>query len=200
MFSSRFLTSTVALLIGLSLTPNLAAQRGALTVQRNLAQLTGRADVIVRGRVLSAKFEQHPQLHNLNTVVVSLRVKEVLKGSAPATYTFRQYVWDIRDTFNTAGYRKGQELLLLMNRPSQFGLTSPVGLEQGRFRILHDSAGAATAINGRGNAGLFADIPAQVQARRITLSAGASKMIRVRHGAVRADDLSEVIRALVGKK
>jgi len=200
MFFYRLLTSIILVLLGLALTPEVAAQRGALTVQRNLSQLTGRADVILRGQVVSAKFEKHPQLHNLNTVVVSVRVKEVLKGSAPATYTFRQYVWDIRDTFDTAGYRKGQELLLMMNRPSQFGLTSPVGLEQGRFRILRDSSGVAMALNGRGNTGLFADMPAQVQSRRISLSAGASKMIRLRHGAVRADELSEVIRGLVGKK
>ena len=200
MFRHRFLASSIALLLGMWLTPDLSAQRGALTVQRNLAELTSRADVILRGQVVSAKFERHPDLRHLNTVLVSMRVKEVLKGSSPATYTFRQYVWDVRDRFNTAGYRKGEQLLLMMNRPSQFGLTSPVGLEQGRFRIVRNPSGALMAANGRGNAGLFANVLAPAQRKRIALSPAASKMLQTRSGAVPADDLSELIRALVGKK
>jgi hypothetical protein len=200
MFRHRFLAFSIVLLLGMWLTPDLSAQRGALTVQRNLAELTSRADVILRGQVVSAKFERHPDLRHLNTVLVSMRVKEVLKGSSPATYTFRQYVWDVRDRFNTAGYRKGEQLLLMMNRPSQFGLTSPVGLEQGRFRIVRNPSGALMAANGRGNAGLFANVLAQVQRKRIALSPAASKMLQTRSGAVPADDLSELIRALVGKK
>ena len=178
---------------------DLCAQRGALTAQRNLADLTNRADLIVRGQVLDAKVERHPQLHNLNTVVVTLRVKEVLKGNAPATYTFRQYIWDMRDRFDAAGYRKGQQLLLLMNNPSQFGLTSPVGLEQGRFQITHGASGELIAVNGRGNAGLFANVQSQIQSKKIAVSANATKMLSTKYGAVRADDLSEVIRGLVGK-
>ena len=92
------------------------AQRGALTVPRNLDQLTDRAADIVRGTVLSAHVEKHPELTNLDTVVVTLRVSETLKGQAIGTYTFRQYIWDVRDRYDNAGYRKGQELLLLMNR------------------------------------------------------------------------------------
>ena len=114
------------------------AQRGALTVPRNLDQLTDRAADIVRGTVLSAHVEKHPELTNLDTVVVTLRVSETLKGQAIGTYTFRQYIWDVRDRYDNAGYRKGQELLLLMNEPSRYGLTSPVGIEQGRFRIHRD--------------------------------------------------------------
>jgi len=191
---------SLVFLLAAFLVPSLFAQRGALTVQRNLAELTDRADVILRGQVVEARVERHPQLRNLNTVVVSVRVKEVLKGNAPATYTFRQYIWDMRDRFDNAGYRKGEQMLLLMNRPSQFGLTSPVGMEQGRFRIAHDPSGKLMAVNGRGNAGLFTNVQPQMQARKITLSAAASKMLLTRSGAVRAEELSEVIRGLAGKK
>jgi hypothetical protein len=200
MAQPRTLSCGLVLLLGALLTPNLFAQRGALTMQRNLAELTNRADVILRGQIVSAKFEPHPELRNLHTVVISLRVKEVLKGKAPALYSFRQYVWDMRDRFNTAGYRKGEEMLLLMNRPSQFGLSSPTGLEQGRFRIVRDPSGTLMAVNGRANAGLFANVQPQMQARKIALSPGASKMLNTRSGAVRADELTEVIRGLVGKK
>src|SRR5688572_16742314 len=103
------------------------AQRGAMTVPRNLDQLTDRAADILRGTVVKAHVEKHPQLTNLDTVVVTLRVRETLKGQASGTYSFRQYIWDVRDRYDNAGYRKGQDLLLLMIAPSRYGLSSPAG-------------------------------------------------------------------------
>jgi hypothetical protein len=200
MYLSRLISPCIVLILGVSLTPHLAAQQGAMTVQRNLAQLAGRADVIFRGRVLEVKSEPHPELRNLDTIVITLHVDEVLKGSPPPLFTFRQFVWDIRDRVNTAGYRKGQHLLLLMNKPSRLGLTSPTGLEQGRFKIRTDATGATLAVNGRGNVGLFTNVPEQLQTRKVRLSAGTSKMIRNSRGPVRTEELAELIRALVGKK
>ena len=112
------------------------AQRGAMTVPRNLDQLTDRASDIVRGTVVEARIERHPELTALNTVVVTLRLKDTLKGEARGSFTFRQYLWDVRDVYDAAGYRKGQDLLLLMIAPSRLGLTSPAGMEQGRFRQM----------------------------------------------------------------
>jgi hypothetical protein len=198
MFLCRLLPPALVLLAAVSLTPELSAQRGAMTVQRNLAQLADRADVIIRGHVLSAKSEPHPELRGLQTIVVTLQVSERLKGNSPEIYTFRQYIWDIRDRFNTAGYRKGQHLLLMMNKPSRLGLTSPVGLEQGRFTVRGDATGESLAVNGRGNVGLFRNVQPQLQQRKVRLSAGAGKMMQRRSGAVRVDELTEVIRGLVG--
>ena len=45
--------------------------------------------------VVSVRMEKHPELTNLDTVVVTLRVRETLKGQAGETFTFRQYVWDL---------------------------------------------------------------------------------------------------------
>jgi hypothetical protein len=78
---------------------------------------------------------------------------------------------------------------------SKYGLTSPVGLEQGRFRILRDSSGQATAINGRGNAGLFQQTEARARAQGIKLSARQSTLIRQRQpGPVALSDLKDAIR------
>jgi hypothetical protein len=131
------------------------AQRGALTAPRNLDELTAKASVIVVGRVVSAAVEPHPDYPNLMTTVVTLRVSETLKGTTGATYTFRQFIWDIRDRQTAQGYRRGQEVLLFMNAENANRLTSPVGLEQGRFSISQDREGKSLAVNGRGNVGLF---------------------------------------------
>jgi hypothetical protein len=78
------------------------------------------------------------------------------KGAAHSgTYTFRQFIWDIRDRRDAAGYRKGQELVLFLNPATAHGLTSPVALEQGRFQVLRGVDGTARAVNGRANRGLL---------------------------------------------
>ena len=171
------------------------AESSALTVPRNLDQLTDRSAVIVRGNVLSARVEKHPELTGLHTVVVTLRVKETLKGQAGSTYTFRQYLWDLRDIRNAGGYAKDQELLLMMIAPSRYGLSSPAGLDQGRFRIERDRTGREVAMNGHGNLKLFSGLSAQAaQEGKLFSPTQASLLAKHRKGPVDLRDLSALIR------
>ena len=128
--------------------------------------------------------------------MVTLRVSETLKGRAQDSYTFRQYIWDVRDRYDVAGYRKGQELLLLMNGSSRYGLTSPVGLEQGRFRIQRDRSGREVAVNGAGNARLFErlhDTPRQ--GGRGAHGAAGEPRRQAPRGPLALDELAAMIRA-----
>ncbi len=189
--------SICLLLIVCAFSLDLCAQRGALTAARSLDELTQEADLIVHGNVRSIRVEPHPQFTNLMTVVVSLDVQDTLKGAARKTVQFRQYVWDIRDQRDAVGYKKGQELLLLLGPVSKYGLSSPVGLEQGRFRILRDASGTATAVNGRGNVGLLAQTEAHAQARGIKLSARQTTFVRrPQPGPLPLSDLKDTIRTL----
>ena len=174
------------------------AQRGALTLPRNLEQLTDRASDIVRGTVVSAHVEKHPELDNLDTVVVTLRLSDTLKGSARETFTFRQFIWDVRDRHDAAGYRKGQELLLLMIAPSRYGLSSPAGLDQGRFRIERDRRGRETAVNGMGNFKLFDGLDASKASAVMLTARQASLVAKHRKGPVDAAELTAMIRAFAG--
>lgn len=147
------------------------SQRGALTSTRPLAELVDRSQVILRGHVVSAYAEPHPDYPNLQTIVVTVRSEKVLKGSTSASYTFRQYIWDYRDVLNRAGYRKGDEYLLMMNAPSEKGLTSPVGVLQGRFLVTRDTSGKQVAINGVGNQQLLSGVVESAKTRGAKLSA-----------------------------
>ena len=177
------------------------AQQGALTIPRNLDQLTERSAVIVRGTVLSAHVEKHPELTGLDTVVVKLRVQETLKGQVKDTFTFRQYIWDIRDSFNATGYKKGQDVLLLMIAPSAYGLSSPAGMEQGRFRITRDSTGREFAVNGTANFRLFDGISTQLAKEGVSLSSKSANLVaRPQKGAVEVGALTGLIRELAQRK
>lgn len=177
------------------LAPPLAAQRSARVLHRNIAQLVQGADVIFRGEVISAKVEKHPTLTALNTVVVTLRVQEVLKGQLGTEYTFRQYLWDHRDVRSKLDYAPGQQYVLLMRNPSQEGLSSPSGHEQGRFRISIDSAGNEVATNGYDNIRLMDGIDQTSPNLKISLTpALRARVSQHQRGPISYQDLKEVIR------
>jgi hypothetical protein len=176
------------------------AQRAALTVSSPLDRLAREAQLIVRGRVTSTRVEPHPHLTNLTTLVVTLSVEETLKGPARRTMEFRQYIWDISDQRNAAGYTKGEELLLMLGPVSQYGLTSPVGLEQGRFRVVREK-GQATAVNGRGNLGLFQSVEQRARTQGIALSAKTASLLRRKEpGPVPLTELQDAIRTFARAK
>ncbi len=185
----------------LCVTPG-AGQRGAVVRHVNLQQMVNQAAVIFRGHVVSAHVEPHPDHGNLKTVVVTLRVQETLKGQPGETYTFRQFIWDIRDIHAAAGYQKGQELLLLMNPPNRYGLSSPAGLEQGRFRIAQEQ-GRRYATNGRGNAGLLHNLERSFAKQKVQLGPRLAAVVKgQRSGPMAWDDLKDLIRqvSLLGAK
>jgi hypothetical protein len=176
-----------------------SAQSGTMMVPRNLDQLTQRASDIVRGTVVAARVEKHPELTALDTVIVTLRVRETLKGQAQGTFTFRQYIWDLRDRGDAAGYRKGQDLLLLMIEPSRYGLSSPAGMDQGRFRIERDREGREMAVNGTGNLHLFDGVAAAADRKGVALTTSQASLVAThRGGPVALAELTSMIRTLAG--
>jgi hypothetical protein len=133
------------------------------------------------------------------TEVVSLRVVETYKGRTQKKLVFRQYVWDLGAQANSADYHKGQELVLLLRPVSEYGLTSPVGLEQGRFQISRDRKGQITAINGRGNLGLFNSVEPRARNQGVQLSAKTLALARkTTAGPIPLADLEEAIRTFAG--
>src|SRR5689334_16439512 len=173
-----------------------SAQRGALTTPESIDELTQQSTLIVHGYVTSAKVEPHPQFHNLMTVLVTMNVEDTLKGSSQKSLQFRQYIWDIRDQLDAAKYAKNQELLLTLGPVSPYGLRSPVGLEQGRFRITRDSKGQALAVNGRGNLELFRATEQRASERGIKLSTRVTTLARrANAGPIPLADLKDAIRS-----
>ena len=198
--SARWHASVFLLVLFLVLAPQSRSQNSASVAQTNLSYLAENAQSIVRGNVVSAVVEPHPQFANLQTVVVTIAVAKTLKGQASATMSFRQFVWNVRDVTGVSGYHKSQELLLFLNPTSIYGMTSPVGMEQGRFRVLRDNRGNRYAVNGRGNVGLFTDVLTKSTLRGVPFSAQAKTMLLKSGGQVSLDALEETIQALVAER
>lgn len=175
-------------------------QGSASVAQANLNYLVDNAQTIVRGNVVSATIEPHPQFPNIQTVLVTVAVAKTLKGQAGPTLTFRQYVWNVKDGKRGGGYHKSEQLLLFLNPTSLYGLTSPVGMEQGHFRIVRDSKGQTYAVNGRGNVGLFSNVLTRSAGQGVTLSAQARTILGQSGGQVPLSTLEETIQALVAAR
>lgn len=195
---SRFLPIILICAFASGFAPSTYAQSDAITLPRNIGELVSESQVVVQGWVTAVTLEPHGQLKNLMTVVVTLQVEETLKGETLKTLTFRQAVIDKRDQQQRMGYRVGQHVLLVLIKPSKFGLTSPAGMEQGRFQIESQGAGKFYAANGLRNAGLFQGLDSQLRAKGISIAPEVHEMItKSGVGSVSLEHLKSLIRTIV---
>lgn len=196
----RVLAAGLGAALGLTVfAGHVGAQRDARVLQRNLAELVGDSYTIVVGRVTSVRAEPHPQIPDLHTVVVTLQVSEVWKGQAGRQFTYRAFVNHPLDYKEKLGYGDGQEVLLMLTQPSQYGLSSPAGLEQGRFRIQTDAKGNRTIVNGVNNAGLFFRVAKSAPKLDAQLAGLPARQLLVQHkgGPIAFDDFKVIVQNLV---
>lgn len=162
------------------------AQVQALTRPVNLATLVRRAEVIVQGRVVGARYEPMPGYPHIRTVVVTLEVEKMLRGPASARFTFRQYLGGAgtRRVSAKSGYATGQEVLLFLPGESAAGLRSPLALEQGHFTIRRGPAGEAYIANQLANAGIFKNVPEAAQRASLKLDSEQLRLAATPKGPV----------------
>jgi len=175
----------------------LSAQIQPLTRPVNLAFLARRAEVIVQGRVVEARYEALPNYPNIRTVVVTLDVERMLRGPGEKRFTFRQYVGpQARGGFKT-GYAIGQRVLLFMPGVSTYGLRSPLGLEQGLFRIARAGPGQDVISNQLGNLGLFKGVPESADRAGLRLDDDQLRLASTPRGAMPLKDFTSLVEHLM---
>lgn len=172
-----------------------------LTRQTNLAGLTARAAIIVQGRVLEVSYEGHPDYPNVPTVRVTLEVERMLRGAdsggpEAGTFTFREYLPGIATRAGKRSYQVGQRLFLFLPRASRYGLSSPLGREQGRFRILRAANGEEHVVNDLGNAGLFKNVGEAAAKAGAPLSAEEARVAATPTGPVPLADFVALVERL----
>lgn len=139
---------------------------GTSTVKMNLAELVNRSGRIFVGKCISISESTIPAPGGgqLPVTIYTFSVAKSIKGVSSQTITVRQlgyrrprfekgYVFSIP---GIPSYKVGEEFVLLLTQESQLGLTVPVGMAQGSFKIYHDQrTGKKKVVNGLVNAGLF---------------------------------------------
>jgi hypothetical protein len=197
LFSFRqpvILHSAATLVVLILWTGNLSAQFLAKPV--NLAYLSQRADMIMQGRIIKVIEQPMPGYPNIPTVAITIAVDQSLRGSAGKTYTFREVLIGQRPKSSKRNYSAGQHFLLFLPTPSKFGLSSPIGLGQGRFRITDDTSGQMTVMNERNNVGLFQGVEKAARASGKQLTANQRRLASTEHGPVALDDFISLVKSL----
>ena len=162
----------------------------------NLAYLSQRAEVIIQGQVTSVKHTHLAGYPNIPSVEVTLNVERSLRGLPGSAYTFREVYLGLRSREGKQGYSVGQRLFLFLPSPSQYGLSSPIGIGQGRFYIAADSAGRAKLANEYGNAGLFRDVERDAVRAGKQLTTDQRRLASTRRGPVPLEEFVSLVRSL----
>jgi hypothetical protein len=184
-------------------------------VQMNLQQLTGNAEKVFRGRVLSIDSGSVAAGGaQLPTVTYKILVEESFKGEFAEIKEHR--VAEIMMISNKTMARKGnyqrfsplmhmpkleigQTYLLFTTQASKIGLSTTVGLGQGAFAIA-GKPGTETAVNEFNNVGLFRGMQAPASVQSVTAARTAAAPSTLGHGPVAYSALAAQIRAIVGGK
>ena len=173
-----------------------AAQAQAQFLYRQVAlpELSQRAPIIVQGRIVEARYEGHPDYPNLSTVLVTLQVERTLHGGAAERLTFREFLPGLQARMGKRGYLVGQRLLLFLPEPSRYGLSSPIGGEQGRFHIWRDQRGNELVENEFRNAGLFKNLAEAATQAGVSLSPQQARLAGVARGPVPLEEFVSVVK------
>ena len=162
----------------------------------NLAYLSQRADVILQGRVTKVSYEPLPGYPNIPSVEITMSVDTWLRGSTAKTYTYRELLFGLNPKMGKKSYGVGQHLLLFLPTPSQYGLSSPIGIGQGRFHITENVGGKATIVNEQGNAGLFRNVDKAASKAGKKLTASQMRLAATDRGPVPLDDFVSLVKSL----
>jgi hypothetical protein len=131
----------------------------------NIEEMTERATTIFAGRCLQVRVETDHTLGN-DVTVATFRVERSIKGNAGNTITVRM-PWANVASFpaGVPSFARGDDVVLFLYGESASGMRAPVGLGQGRFRIVTDKQGRRIAINDVGNRNLMHGVSAGTRQR-----------------------------------
>lgn len=115
----------------------------------NLEEMTLRADRIFSARCVSVEIV-HDAIVSGDVTLVTFQVERAVKGQVGDRVTVKMIAGDDGRGGGTAGipaFRPGEEVVLFLYGESEMGLSSPVGLGQGQFRVATDKEGRRIAVN-----------------------------------------------------
>lgn len=134
--------------------PVLATQARPL----NLEELSARAGMIFSGRCTGVENRWDDRLRT-NVSTVTFQVERWIKGRRAGPAIIRTVGEAANSNASHDGpvpeFQPGEEVILFLYKESLSGMTSPVGLGQGKFVVFADKNGRRLAMNGQGNSFLF---------------------------------------------
>jgi hypothetical protein len=136
--------------------------------QMNILELVTRSNKIVAGRIVAIREDRIPAPGGgeIPLTIYTMAITDRLKGRVAETIELRfvgTKSMRVRGNYGfqlqipgMPKYGLDDEVLIFLTRESRVGMTSPVGLMQGSFRIyVNSTTGTKMVTNGVNNSGLF---------------------------------------------
>ncbi len=164
----------------------------------NLQQITSGAKTVFYGTCLKAEPVEDSG-RGLPVVEYTFQVKQAVKGvSEGETFVFRQ----VRSGDDGLGgiqgipsYRPGEQYMLFLHGKSARGQTSPVGLQQGSFKVVKTPGGRLGLMNLLNNRNLTYGL-SDAAATDSGLTAQEYQMLK-RQGAIPLDSFTTIVNRMM---
>jgi hypothetical protein len=194
----------LALAVGLIHT---ASVEGTSIVKMNLSEMVNRSGRIIVGTCIAIE-EKTVQSQNggeISYTNYTFSVAKSIKGDAGATMEVRQFLYP---SANSSGrvhtkivgmptYELNHEYLLILTAESKLGLSAPVGLPQGYFKVSNAKTGGKEVVNGMNNAGLFHKFPSDGRLFKQTLNPSEARVLAQKQGPIQYDAFVGILEKLV---
>ena len=156
---SRFVSIVLLLALNASVPAHASQVRGI-----DLEQMTRRAARIFSGRCIETEVIFDPALGR-DVTVATFQVHRAVKGVAGNTVTVRMDGAGGDAPAGLPAFQAGEDVILFLYGESAQGFSSPVGLGQGRFKVITDKQGRRLALNDFGNRNLLTGLRPEARAR-----------------------------------
>lgn len=139
----------------------------------------------------------------ITTYTFKVQPANVVKGSVPSEFTFRQVgaspenLAKLGSIFkaNTPSYEVGKDYLLFVTSETNLSLRTTVGFGAGSFSVVTDANGKKTVVNAAGNSNLFKDVP-QTKSMTKAMSAGGVSAGAKTSGPMDYDSFIKMVKEL----
>jgi hypothetical protein len=158
--------SLFATLVALVLSLSISSPEASRVRQVNLEEIVESAERVFSGRCTEVRAERDPAT-GLDVQLVTFEVHRAVKGQLGESVTIRMLGGGellgsgAGDVAGFTRFAPGEEVVLFLYGESSAGLTSPVGLGQGKFSVIEDKQGRKIALNALGNRGLMRGLSAE---------------------------------------
>ncbi len=164
----------------------------------SLQQITSSAKTVFYGTCLKAEPVEDTG-RGLPVVEYTFQVKQAIKGvSEGQTFVFRQLRSGDDGLGGVQGvpsYRPGEQYMLFLHGKSARGQTSPVGLQQGTFKLIKTPDGKTGLVNRLNNRNLTYGLSDAVAAD-FGLSSQEYEMLK-RQGAIPLDSFTSIVNRMM---
>lgn len=174
-------------------TCNLTAQR---SVSMNIERLVRDAGMIFAGRVINVETGERDKDMNLFVTHYTFLVTEKMYGVESDTIVINQYGGEADgQEFYPKGvprFYEGEDVLVFFYPPSKIGMSSPVGMDQGKFMIRYSEKEKRLVVaNKLGNENLFRGV------KRVDKIAETEWLKMRKPGELPYSEFSETVRELI---